>query len=91
MERKEVAARLATRAPNGASAPVIHQNGAKLAEAAGYLKSARICVLTWVRGNYVDSPHVDHNTDQVRELLAIAQTLEDIRAKLDVKASILGK
>ncbi len=74
---------------NGDS-PIAH-NGSKLSEAASYLKSARVCLLTWVRENYVNATNVDQNTDDVRELLAITQDLEDTRALLDVKASIHGK
>lgn len=77
-------------APNG-DKPDGAVYGSKLSEAASYLKSARICLLTWVRQNYVNAPNVDHNTEDVRELLSMAQDLEDTRAKLDVKASILGK
>lgn len=74
--------------PNG-DKPAVY--GSKLSEAGSYLKSARICLLTWVRQNYVNAPNVDHNTDDVRELLSMAQDLEDARARLDVKVSILGK
>jgi hypothetical protein len=70
--------------------PIVH-GGSKLSEAASYLKAARTCLLTWVRNNYVNADKVDNNTDDVRDLLAIAQGLEDTRARLDVKASILGK
>jgi hypothetical protein len=84
--------RLPPVAPNGDS-PIasIVPTGSKLSEAASYLKSARICLLTWVRANYVNSDNVDQNTDHVRELLAIANSLEGTRATLDVKASILEK
>jgi hypothetical protein len=81
--------RLPPVAPNGDS-PIVH-TGSKLSEAASYLKSARVCLLTWVRENYVNATNVDQNTDDVRELLSIAQDLEDTRARLDVKASIHGK
>lgn len=81
--------RLPPVSPNG-DGPMVH-NGSKLSEAASYLKSARICLLTWVRNNYVSAENVDNHTDDVRELLAIAQSLENTRAALDVKASIHGK
>jgi hypothetical protein len=93
MDKTKLAERLANRqlppaAANGA-VPT-HLNGAKLAEAATYLKSARTCVLTWVRQNYVLSENVDQYTDDVRDLLAWAEMLGDMRRKLEVKASILG-
>lgn len=90
MKRDEVTNRLVS-ARSVASAPVIVLNGSKLAEAGQYLKSARLCLLTWVRENYVTAENVDTNTDIVRELLSWADHLENMRAQIDVKASILGK
>ncbi len=97
MKRETLAARLTARvaasttAPPAASSPVVHQNGGKLEEAARYLKSARVCLLSWVRQNYVASDNVDANTEHVRDLLAWERGIEDMECKLSVKASVLGK
>lgn len=92
MDKTKLAERLAHRQlpPAANGAVPTHLNGAKLGEAAAYLKSARICVLSWVRQNYVLSENVDQHTDDVRDLLAWSDQLDDLRMKLEVKASIFG-
>jgi len=65
--------------------------GGKLTEAGRYLKAARICLLTWVRDHYRDANNVDADTDSVSEILVMAHQLENLRARTDVKASILGR
>lgn len=75
----------------GTAIGIIRPNGKKIGEAAGYLKSSRVCVLTWVREMVLANDNLNENVDEISEMLDVAQRLEDIRAKLDVRASVLGR
>ena len=67
----------------------VRPNSAKISEAEGYLKSARMCLLNWVRESYVESNNVTENIDNVAEMLAWSTRLENLRIKLNYKASVL--
>jgi hypothetical protein len=73
------------------STSAVNGHESKLTESGRYLKAARICLLTWVRDHYRDANNVDSDTDSVSEILSMASQLENLRARVDVKASILGK
>jgi len=62
--------------------------GEKLGEAARYLKSARSATLAWVREAAAAS--VELNAEHMQEVLNIADRLEDIRGRLEAKASLFG-
>lgn len=48
-------------------------------------------MLTWARDVHVSVDNVTANVEEIAEMFAYAERLEDIRAKLDVRASILGR
>ncbi len=86
-ERLLAARRQPENGGNGARAFV---NGGKLRESAGYLGSARMATLNWVRELYIATDKVDLHTEDVREVLDIARQLESLRLRLEAKASVFG-
>jgi hypothetical protein len=86
---------LGTRQPqpdtNG-GAPAIRGmlTGKKLAEASNYLKGARAALVNWTREVYANSDAIDMQLVHIQETLRAADQLEDLRAKLEMKASIFG-
>jgi hypothetical protein len=92
MDKANLTARLAAaRAPAGDVASGKLQVTSRLAEASQHLKQARLCLLAWVRDNYLQANSVDESTDTVMDLLALARQIENIRSNVDVKASVTGK
>lgn len=57
---------------------------------AGYLKTARVALLSWVSETVKNNSNVTDNVDEVEEILGWARQLETLRSKLDVRASVLG-
>lgn len=78
---------MAARGGNGAASFV---TGQKLAEAGTYLKSARTAVLNWTKEVYANSETVELHLVDVQEALQAADRLDDLRAKLEAKASKFG-
>jgi hypothetical protein len=73
---------------NGARAGIV--SGAKLTEAAEYLKSARACVLVWSKEAYLNADQVDRHLDDIREMLDLSETLLKARMICEAKASVFG-
>ena len=80
--------RVGHREENGNSLRLV--SGAKLREAANYAKSSRLALLNFVKEVYAGQENVDQHTDHVLEVLSMAQQFENLRMRLDVKASIFG-
>jgi hypothetical protein len=65
-------------------------SGAKLTEAAAYLKQARIAVLNWSKEAYLGADQVDRHIDDIREILDLSETLLKARMRLEAKAQVFG-
>jgi hypothetical protein len=65
-------------------------SGSRLIESASFLKQARLALLNWTKEVYTHSDQVDQHTHEVMEVLGMANQLENLRMKLDVKASRFG-
>ena len=86
MTREQVKAGLVNKTNGGTDRPPI----SRIADASVHLKAARLSLLTWIREHYVHSNNITENLDTVKEFLELAEKLENIRARLDVKASLHG-
>src|SRR5579859_460986 len=77
---------------NGVNGAITHAfvSGEKLREAAQYAKSSRLCLLNWTKQVYANQDNVDANTDHVEEVLGLARQFENLRMRLEAKASVFG-
>jgi len=70
---------------------VVVVRGEKLAEAAGYLKQARICLLEWMKQACLGADQVDRHIEDIEDVVRFARELQEMRGRLDIKASALGR
>jgi hypothetical protein len=63
----------------------------QLRAAALHLKTARLCLLTWIRESYVNSNNVTENVETIEDLLRWSGQIENLRGQIDVKSSLLGE
>jgi hypothetical protein len=75
---------------NGAAVAPGILRGTKLAESGVYLKSARMGLVNWTKEVYANSDTLEMHVVHVQEVLRMADQLEDLRAKIEAKASLFG-
>ena len=66
-------------------------DGTKIAVASAHLREARLLLLGWSRDAFRGSDNVTDDVEDVQIMLHYADMIEQLRAKLEVRASIIGR